>query len=162
LAANWIQCLAMDILAIDPEVECIQGPNGPLVTVQMDDGTIVTVVGGMQTNSWGNQNTLEDHFNRHGSDFGSGSQEEYAQQAKDFLLRAQAQGLPTKIDPTDGSIRVYDPATNEFGSYNANGTTRTYFQPSSATYFARQPGIEPIIVPSVKVEVPVQLELPFP
>ncbi|CAB4243605.1 Pyocin large subunit-like protein (fragment) [Methylacidimicrobium sp. AP8] len=38
--------------------------------------------------------------------------------AQEFLRRAQAEGLPTKVD-SKGVIRIYDPATNTFGSYNA-------------------------------------------
>lgn len=37
-------------------------------------------------------------------------------------------------------IRVYDPQTNTFGSYNSNGTTKTYYKPTSSTYWQRQPG----------------------
>ncbi len=89
--------------------------------------------------SWGNSATLERHFVEHGADFGSTSAYEYAQQASDFLVQSQADSLPTKID-SEGVIRVYDPSTNTFGSYNPNGTTRTFFQPTSPSYFARQPG----------------------
>ncbi|HET8772057.1 MAG TPA: hypothetical protein VFM71_13825 [Gemmatimonadaceae bacterium] len=59
--------------------------------------------------------------------------------ASDFLQRGLRDGLPTKID-TDGVIRIYDPTSNTFGAFNANGTTRTLFKPSSDTYWARQPG----------------------
>jgi hypothetical protein len=91
---------------------------------------------------WGNLETLGDHFERHGSDFGATSLEDYAQQASDFLTRSQVEGLPTKID-SNGTIRVYDPATNTFGAYNPNGSTLTFFKPSSPTYFSRQPGNSP-------------------
>lgn len=41
----------------------------------------------------------------------------------------------------DGNIRVYDPNTNTFGSYNPDGSTKTYFKPSGGQgYFNRQPG----------------------
>jgi pyocin large subunit-like protein len=143
----------MDLVGWD--TTCVQGPNGPIVTTYLSSGTIVTVAyGGLQTNAWGNPSTLQDHFNRHGSDFRSSSPDDYAQQAQDFLIRSQAENLPTKID-ADGVIRVYDPVTNEFGAYNADGTTRTYFRPSSTSYFLRQPGVD------VKIDTPVQLELPF-
>jgi hypothetical protein len=84
--------------------------------------------------SWGRPETLAVHFDNHGADFGSTNAECYAQRASMFLLTSQARGLPTKID-SSGIIRVYDPATNTFGAYNANGTTRTFFkpQPRSAT-----------------------------
>lgn len=88
---------------------------------------------------WGNPNTLQDHFERHGPDFGSASPNDYARQASDFLRRSQAERLPTKIDP-NGVIRVCDPKTNEFGSYNPDGSTRTYFKPSRPGYFRGQPG----------------------
>jgi hypothetical protein len=92
---------------------------------------------------WGNPTTLQDHFNRHGGDFNSSSPEEYAQQARDFFQRAVEEQLPTKVD-TDGTIRIYDPATNEFGSYNPDGTTKTYFKPSRGQdYWDDQPGEDP-------------------
>jgi hypothetical protein len=68
--------------------------------------------------SWGNPDTLEDHFLRHGADFGATSAEEYAHQASEFFQRGLQEELPTKIDPRTGVIRIYDPATNTFGAYN--------------------------------------------
>ena len=96
--------------------------------------------------NWGNPNTLARHFADHGADFGSASEEEYASQASDFFQQAQENGLPTKID-SDGVIRVYDPSTNTFGSYNPDGTTKTFFTPTSlGRYWGVQPGTPPIIV----------------
>ena len=34
---------------------------------------------------------------------------------------------PTKVDD-NGVTRVYDPRTNTFGAYNADGTTRTFYK----------------------------------
>ena len=92
--------------------------------------------------SWGNPSTLSRHFAEHGADFGASSEGDYASQASRFLERSQSEGAPTKIDP-NGTIRTYDPNTNTFGSYNADGTTRTFFKPTSPTYFDRQPGVAP-------------------
>lgn len=89
--------------------------------------------------TWGRAETLADHFARHGADFGVQSADEYATMASRFLQEAQAAKLPTKIG-SDGTIRVFDPASNTFGSFNANGTTKTFFKPNSPTYFDRQPG----------------------
>ncbi len=91
---------------------------------------------------WGNPKILARHFRDHGADFGAKSADEYAQQASDFLRRSQAEGLPTKTD-ADGVIRVFDPKSNPFGAYNPDGTTRTFFKPSSPTYWDRQPGSTP-------------------
>ena len=60
------------------------------------------------------------------------------------------EGLATKIDAR-GVIRVYDEATNTFGSFNASGATRTFFKPdpkihgypTNLDYWNAQPGVAP-------------------
>jgi len=107
-----------------------------------------------ETESWGRPETLQDHFDRHGSDFNCASEPEYAHRSSDFLQRSQADNQPTKIDPASGTIRVYDPETNTFGSYNADGTTRTFYRPdpehhgyeSNWDYWLDQPGNPPAII----------------
>jgi hypothetical protein len=89
--------------------------------------------------TWGNLASLRDHFERHGPDFKSKDQDEYARQAWEFLQRAKAEGLPTKVDE-EGVTRVFDPKTRAFAAYNRDGTTKTYFRPNSRDYFERQPG----------------------
>jgi len=93
--------------------------------------------------SWGSPSSLARHFRDHGADFGATSAEDYANQASQFLQRSQREGLPTKID-SDGVIRVYDPETNTFGSFNSDGTTKTFFTPKNGIdYWNRQPGSPP-------------------
>lgn len=77
--------------------------------------------------SFGDPAKLEDHYVRHGADFGASSADDYAKKASDFLRTSQRDRLPTKID-ADGVIRTYDPKSNTFGSFNADGTTRTFLQ----------------------------------
>jgi Phage portal protein len=89
--------------------------------------------------SWSSPATLSDHFARHGNDFGATNASEYAEKAHDFYMRSIESGYLRKVD-IDGTIRIYDPISNTFGSYNSNGTTRTFFKPSSKTYWSRQPG----------------------
>ncbi len=112
---------------------------------------VVTVGGGLgragraglkAADSWGSARTLGRHFRDHGAGFGAKNADEYAGMASDFLQRAQREGLPTKVD-ADGVIRVFDPKSNTFGAYNPDGTTRTFFKPSSTTYWDRQPGRSP-------------------
>jgi RHS repeat-associated protein len=99
-------------------------------------------VGLTTAQSWGNAGVLARHFKDHGADFGAANADEYASMASHFLQSAQKRRLPTKID-SDGVIRVYDKNTNTFGSYNPDGTTKTFFKPSSPTYWDRQPGKSP-------------------
>jgi hypothetical protein len=90
---------------------------------------------------WGNLSTLADHFTRHGSDFGATDPVQYAIQARDLYNNASSYQI--KIDE-NGITRVYDPATNRFGAFNPDGTTRTLFAPKNGpTYWARQPGSPP-------------------
>jgi hypothetical protein len=87
---------------------------------------------------WGNPNTLQDHFDRHGADFNAKNPEDYARQARVFFLEREQSQVKTDID---GTIRVYRAETNAFGAYSAEGDTKTYFKPRDGqAYFDRQPG----------------------
>jgi len=76
--------------------------------------------------------------------------DDYARLADDFLEQSQRGGFRTKVDP-DGTIRAYDPATNTFGSFNGDGTTKTFFKPDPSVhgyptnldYWNAQPGAPP-------------------
>jgi hypothetical protein len=93
--------------------------------------------------NWGDLSTLLDHFGRHGPDFGSQSPEEYAQQASSFLEQMVSEG-EIRIDSRSGVIRVYNPETNTFGSYNPDGTTKTMFNSEEGeSYWEKQFGSEP-------------------
>jgi RHS repeat-associated protein len=118
-----------------------QPPTGSVAADLADDDD------GPGPNNWGRHSTLADHFERHGADFGARTPEEYAKMASDFLRTAQEQGLPTKTS-TGGTVRVYDPASNTFGSYGPDGMTRTFYRPdpavhgygSNMAYWDAQPG----------------------
>lgn len=113
-----------------------------------DAGTAAAVEEGLAANSessllsiatedsWGSVSTLDRHFIDHGAEFGAASADEYASQASAFFQRGLQDGLPTKID-SYGVIRVYDANTNTFGAFNPDGTARTFFKPSSSTYWDR-------------------------
>ncbi|WP_027936970.1 hemagglutinin repeat-containing protein [Anaeroarcus burkinensis] len=90
------------------------------------------------SSNWGRLDTLQDHYERHGSDFGATSPSEYAEMANDFYNN-QSQ-YQVKVDE-NGTTRVYDPSTNTFGSYNADGTTKTFYKPKRGIdYWNDQPG----------------------
>jgi uncharacterized protein YukE len=90
---------------------------------------------------WGDPKTLDNHFERHGPDFGAASPTDYVKQAADFLERGLKEKFPTKIDK-DGIIRIYDPETDTFGCYNPDGTIKTIFKPgkNGFRYFENQGG----------------------
>jgi pyocin large subunit-like protein len=92
--------------------------------------------------TWSDPRTLARHFRDHGGDFGDTSPRAYADRASSFLKTAVRAGYPIKVDE-EGIIRIYDPNTNTFGAFNPDGSTRTFFKPTSNRYWMRQPGVEP-------------------
>jgi RHS repeat-associated protein len=122
---------AVGLLPLIPSVGIIKAAGKALG--KADD--IVDIAKGTR---WGRAETLADHFRRHGADFGATSPKEYGKMASEFFEKAKKENLPTKIAP-DGTIRVYDPKSNTFGSYNKDHTTRTFFKPKEGQkYWDRQ------------------------
>ena len=134
------QALKLVILAAPLGVSWFLGqPQKGASNADAPAGESRTSTLGSARQTWGRPDTLPDHFARHGRDFNARDPEDYAAQAHALLERAKTNGLPAKRD-FDGSLRVFDPATGAFVSYNANGTTRTFFKPGNPGYFDRQPG----------------------
>jgi len=136
---NKMIILARNIAREAAEYEEKYSDDQPRVPAGSPNGGQWTSEGGnASTESWGNPNTLQEHFENHGADFGATSPEDYANKANEFLTRAQNENLPM-VEGGDGVIRAYDPETNAFGSYNPDGTTKTFFKPpEGAEYFQRQ------------------------
>lgn len=111
--------LGSSVGAIQAHANCVdQGPESEETTATPD------------ADKWGNPSTLQDHYNRHGPDFGATSPTDYAAKAQAFLQRAyQDWTIQIKEACQGGPIRIYDSMTNTFGAYNQDGTTRTFFKP---------------------------------
>jgi len=126
-----------DVLRPTTTVHASQGANEPARIASL-----------RTSDSWGTPRKLLSHAKRHGPDFDVSSAHDYAAAASAFLQRGLIEGLPTKISPRDGVIRIYDRVTNTFGSYNPDGTTRTFYKPDPArhglpdneAYWRRQEG----------------------
>lgn len=103
------------------------------------------ISGGRQINapeSWSRPSLLNEHFKKHGKDFGAVSKTDYAKRAEAFRQRAIRQKLPMVIDK-DGFVRVYESRTNTFGVYGPDGKTSTFFKPKpGARYFQEQIDID--------------------
>jgi pyocin large subunit-like protein len=81
---------------------------------------------------------LDEHYAKHGQEFGSISQSQYlelAQSLRDAPKGAEILGAVR----TDGVITRFDRRHGYFGAYNADGTIRTFFIPNNGeSYFRRQ------------------------
>ena len=81
---------------------------------------------------------LEDHYRKHGAEFGNITKHDYLRQAQ--LLRDAAVGGPVlqTVRP-DGVITKFDRQTGAFVAVNPNGTIRTFFRPNDGErYYRRQ------------------------
>lgn len=87
------------------------------------------------TNKKGNS-TLQDHFNRHGSDFSS--PEAYRSSASNFLEKPPTSTTQSFVT-NEGTYFRYDSLTNEFGIMNNYGGVSTYYKPPTGiTYWLEQ------------------------
>jgi pyocin large subunit-like protein len=110
------------------------GPKGKgllALDVLVSSLTPTTANRGPAEVGWGRPETLERHFNDHGADFDASDPLDYALKARNFYDNFGK--VPTKVDD-QGVIRMYDPSTNTFAAYNADGTTRTFYKPDPAVH----------------------------
>ncbi|MEG0072087.1 MAG: hypothetical protein RR692_02720 [Raoultibacter sp.] len=84
------------------------------------------------------QEKFDQHYKKHGREFGEISQDEYLQKAND-LIASTSSTVKTKREKDDGDTCYYDTATNEFLVLNKKGVIRTFFRPNDGIdYFNRQ------------------------
>lgn len=79
------------------------------------------------------QAKLDDHFNRHGADFGATSPTQYQQMADNFLTGPRGANTLERTR-ANGDVVRYDPTTDAFGVVSSNGTVRTYYVPDPAIH----------------------------
>lgn len=81
---------------------------------------------------------LEEHYEKHGAEFGRITKQDYLHQAQ--LLRDSAVGGPVlETVRADGVTTRFDRQTGAFIAFNRNGTIRTFFKPHDGErYYRRQ------------------------
>ncbi len=81
---------------------------------------------------------FDEHFAKHGMEFGRVSQQEYLREAQ-ILRDEPVGGAVEEIKRSDGTVSRYDRASGAFVAFNADGTIRTFFKPNNGeVYFRRQ------------------------
>jgi pyocin large subunit-like protein len=85
-----------------------------------------------------NERRLEEHYDKHGPEFGRITKQDYLHQAQ--LLRDAAVGGPViETLRRDGVTTRFDRQTGAFIAFNADGTIRTFFKPNDGErYYRRQ------------------------
>ncbi len=81
---------------------------------------------------------LDEHFEKHGAEFGRITKQDYLRQAQ-LLRDAKIGGPVLEAVRRDGVITRYDQQTGAFIAFNSNGVIRTFFKPNDGErYWRRQ------------------------
>ncbi|WP_445667212.1 RHS repeat-associated core domain-containing protein [Paenibacillus sp. FSL K6-1558] len=75
------------------------------------------------------KSTLNKHYNDHKSDFGSTTETQYLNSARNFLDKSPTSTTQSFVS-REGTYFRYDTATNEFGIINQYGGISTYYKPT--------------------------------
>ncbi|MBL8858885.1 MAG: hypothetical protein JNL28_10300 [Planctomycetes bacterium] len=87
---------------------------------------------------FGSTRAFDDHYEKHGAEFGSISQAEYLSLAQ-ALRDAPVGGPILEAVRDDGVISRFDKRSGGFVAFNKNKTIRTFFKPNDGVrYFERQ------------------------
>jgi pyocin large subunit-like protein len=82
---------------------------------------------------------LEEHYHKHGAEFGRIGIEEYLHRAQALRDAAVGGDVLEVIRPTDGVVSRFDRASGAFLAFDSGGTIRTFFKPNDGeAYFRRQ------------------------
>jgi len=81
---------------------------------------------------------LDEHFEKHGAEFGRITKQDYLRQAQ-LLRDARVGGPILETVRADGVTTRFDKQTGAFIAFNPNGVIRTFFKPNDGErYYRRQ------------------------
>ena len=81
---------------------------------------------------------LDEHFAKHGAEFGSITEAEYLRAAQELRDRPAGGGI-LEIVRDDGTVSRFDQESGAFLAFNRDRTIRTFFKPNDGeSYFRRQ------------------------
>jgi hypothetical protein len=81
---------------------------------------------------------LDEHYEKHGAEFGRISKQDYLHQAQ-LLRDAKVEGPILQTVRLDGVVTRFDRQTGAFIAYNSNGVIRTFFKHNDGErYYRRQ------------------------
>ena len=85
-----------------------------------------------------NDRRLEEHYDKHGDEFGRITKQDYLRQAQ-LLRDTQVGGPVLETVRRDGVTTRFDRQTGAFIAFNGDGTIRTFFKPNDGErYYRRQ------------------------
>ena len=107
--------------------------------IDLDALNIGSILQSQQTGTvleFRNDNLWEEHFMKHGGEFGYSTKEEYLEGANEVVASASSKH---KKEAEDGDDIYYDTENNEIVFVSEDGYIRTYFKPTDGiNYYNRQ------------------------
>jgi len=123
--------LMVSVSACNTDVQRSQ-PQAAAVQNQAPSSPVRTQIG------FRSRSQLDQHFAKHGSEFGNISRNEYLFAAQQLRDRPAGSDV-MEIVRNDGTVSRFDRATGAFLAVNRDGTIRTFFKPNDGeNYFRRQ------------------------
>ena len=112
---------------------------GKVFNIDLDALNIGSILQSQQTGTvleFRNDNLWEEHFMKHGGEFGYSTKEEYLEGANEVVASASSKH---KKEAKDGDDIYYDTENNEIVFVSEDGYIRTYFKPTDGiNYYNRQ------------------------
>ena len=112
---------------------------GKVFNIDLDALNIGSILQSQQTGTvleFRNDNLWEEHFLKHGGEFGYTTKEDYLEGANEVVTSASSKH---KQEAEDGDDIYYDAENNEIVFVSKDGYIRTYFKPSDGIeYYNRQ------------------------
>lgn len=82
---------------------------------------------------------LEEHYEKHGAEFGHITKQEYLAQAQMLRDAPVSETILQAVRKGDGVVTRFDKSTGAFIAFNRDRTIRTFFKPNDGErYFRRQ------------------------
>ena len=113
-------------------------PSAPAPTETRDAGEPAAARGWGTSVGFADARRLDEHFEKHGAEFGRITKQDYLRQAQ-LLRDAKVSGPVLETVRRDGVTTRFDRQTGAFIAFNPDGVIRTFFKPNDGErYFRRQ------------------------
>lgn len=120
-----------------PDVSDSEAEQTPTVTTS-SEAAVTTEQAQKKTYTFRSQKLFDQHFEKHGAEFGDITQEDYLRMANE-LINSESDTVLTKTEKEDGDYVFFDTETGRFAVLSTDGYIRTFFIPDQGIkYYDKQ------------------------
>ena len=119
--------------------------GGATGSTTSDQNRMLPVPASTSGRGFENRSRLDEHFAKHGGEFGSISPAQYLTLAQTLRDERAGGDVLEIVRPDDGVVSRFDKRSGAFIAFNRDGTIRTFFKPNDGErYFRRQANRAPL------------------